>query len=326
MRLPALLSLFVTACAAGTPSGPAHVQPSQSPIHRPPPLAPPPDSAATVESPSDWRAKLSQVPRGSDGAATLELTTDVPASSFLELIAAARATDFDEIDIARGNSAFRFLGPPPVKDASELLVTLRTDTFFVEISRPEPAPGQFRQSYVVEHVGHQLQTFLTTWREPPCELTVLATGDVPLFTIVDAVVGVSIARPCITGFSFGWSGGQREPRRAPRSGGRVLTLRVPVPPASAPPQATLHEKRDVRVERTAAASLEWSPAKVIVHRIDSYNRVFDVGRDLRVIAPPLSAGCPRRQLHRLPVNRRGWVWFRASHVKLSSPCLYRGTW
>lgn len=85
-------------------------------------------------------------------------------------------------------------------------------------------------------------------RDAPCELTVLANEDVPLFTIVDAVVGVSEARPCISSFSFGWARAPRELRRAPLPNGRVLTLRVPLPAASVSREPTLHEERDVHVD------------------------------------------------------------------------------
>ncbi|HVW28072.1 MAG TPA: hypothetical protein VHC69_22065 [Polyangiaceae bacterium] len=202
---------------------------------------------AAVFSPNEWPAKLSAIPRSSTGSATLELTTDIPTASFLDFLTAARA-DFDAIDIARGKNVLRLSGAPPVPDREELLLTLRTDAFFVEVSGAAPVPEMHRQSDVVEHVGDQLQSFLTsTWRGAPCELTVLANEDVPLFTVVDAVIGVSMARPCVSSFSFGWAHAPREPRHAPLPSGRVLTLRVPVPPASAPPQPTVHEERDVRV-------------------------------------------------------------------------------
>jgi hypothetical protein len=208
----------------------------------------PHDADAPVDSASEWRAKLTELSRASDGSATLDLSADFPTSSFLELLGAAQV-GFDAIDIARGKTVLHLSGPPIVTTAPELLVTLRTDAFFVEVSRPDPAAGLSRQSDVVEHVGQQLQDFLSSmWLDAPCDLTILAKEDVSFFAVVDAVVGVSTARPCVSSFSFGWSGAQREPRRSPASGRRLLTLRVPLPPASAPPKPALHEERDVRVD------------------------------------------------------------------------------
>jgi hypothetical protein len=102
---------------------------------------------------------------------------------------------------------------------------------------------------VVEQVGNQLQNFLaSTWLDAPCELAVFAKEDVSLFTVVDAVVGVSTARSCISSFSFSLTRAPREPQPALPSGGRVLTVRLPLAAPSVSPQPTLHEERDVRVD------------------------------------------------------------------------------
>ena len=254
------LGLLIAACSGGTPKAVEVRQSPPSINRRPVPSSKPapPAARAPADSPNEWEAKLRKIARTSTGSATLELATDIPTSTFLEIVEAAR-WDFDSIDVARGTSVIRLSGPPPSTDSEKLVVSLGRTTFFVQVSKKPASESVTVQSGVVEDVGRQIQRFLTsTWPNAPCELTVLTYDDVPLFTIVDALVGVSMARPCVSSFSFSVTGYPREPRHALRSGGRALTLRVPLPPAPGPPRSTLQEERDVRVDNVVEHwRLQW---------------------------------------------------------------------
>ena len=120
------LGMLITACSGGTPRA-AEVLQSPPPLsRRRVPLSEPAAPAATAlaDSPNEWEAKLREISRTPTGFATLELTTDIPTSSFLELVEVARSGDFDSIEVARGTSVVRLSGPPPSTDREELVVTL----------------------------------------------------------------------------------------------------------------------------------------------------------------------------------------------------------
>lgn len=179
----------------------------------------------------------------------LDVGADVHMSDVIDLLGAARLADFDAVEIARGveiaSTETRTAG------SGELLLVLQKDRWSLDWWTPAGLKTSVQSGYTT-NIGTDVEGVVSKWTDAPCHLAVTATPETSFLAVAEGAMAVIHGHRCVQRFSLGlfasppyvnstrWDPGSAEHHR------KVLTVRVPVPPAvhQAP---VVREQVDVRV-------------------------------------------------------------------------------